>query len=29
MHRDIQAPADAAIVHKEQRAFLLLMYAAR
>lgn len=28
-HRDIQAPADAAIVHKEQRVFLLLMYAAR
>lgn len=28
-HRDIQAPADAAIVHQGQRTFSLLMYAAR
>lgn len=27
--RDIQARADVAIVHKDQRAFILLMYAAR
>lgn len=27
--RDIQARADVAIVHKDHRAFLLLMYAAR